>query len=138
MKPSVILDAGPLVAFINARDMHHAWTVEQLKKVAGPMLTCESVVSETVFLLRSVAGGTQKVAGLLKSEGLQVAFDFRAETTPVCDLLSKYADVPMSLADACLVRMSELFPRHRVMTLDSDFQRYRRNRRQSIPLVSPQ
>ena len=85
MKPSVILDAGPLVAFINARDMHHAWTVEQLKKVAGPMVTCESVLSEAVFLLRHVAGGAQKVAGLLKSQGLQVAFDLRAETTPVCD-----------------------------------------------------
>ena len=67
-----------------------------------------------------------------------MAFYLRAETTPVCYLLSKYADVPMSLADACLVRMSELFPRHCVMTLDSDFHHYRRNRRQSIPLVSPQ
>ena len=137
MKPSAILDAGPLVAFLNARDMHHAWTAEQLKKVSGPMLTCESVLSEAVFLLRSVAGGTGKIAGLLKSGGVQVAFELRAETTPVCDLLSKYADVPMSLADACLVRMSELFPKHLLITFDSHFHRYRRNKRQSIPLISP-
>ena len=137
MRPSIILDAGPLVAFINARDTNHEWTVTQLKTLAGPMITCEAAISEALYLLRMVNGGTAQVAGMLKSDGLQVGFNLAAEMVPVCDLLTKYADVPMSLTDACLVRMSEMHPKHLVMTFDSDFRIYRRNRRQSVPILSP-
>ena len=137
MKQSIILDAGPLVALLNSRDMNHAWTVAQLKRMNGPVLTCEAALSEAMFLLRTVAGGTNQIAGLLKSGGLRLGFNLERETRPVCDLLTKYADVPMSLADACLVRMSEIYPEHRVMTFDSDFLIYRRNRHQSLPLISP-
>jgi uncharacterized protein len=137
VKPSVILDAGPLVAFINARDANHEWTVARLKELSGPMLTCEAVLSEAVFLLRTINGGTTQVAGMLRSGGLRITFSLESETSRVCDLLVKYADVPMSLADACLVRMSEIYSRHLVMTFDSDFNVYRRNRRQSIPRLSP-
>ena len=137
MKPPVIIDVGPLVALINARDTYHAWTVEQLKQASGPLLTCEAALSEAVFLLRTIPGGVSQIGGMLRSGGVTCALNLSDEIVPVCDLLRKYADVPMSLADACLVRMSELFPKHRVMSLDSDFQVYRRNRLQVIPLLSP-
>lgn len=137
MKPQVIIDVGPLVALINARDTYHAWTVEQLKQASGPLLTCEAALSEAVFLLRTIPGGVSQIGGMLRSGGVTCALNLSDEIVPVCDLLRKYADVPMSLADACLVRMSELFPKHRVMSLDSDFQVYRRNRLQVIPLLSP-
>ena len=101
------------------------------------MITCEAAISEALFLLSVVHGGTAQVTGMLKSGGLQVGFSLDAEMAPVCDLLTKYADVPMSLADACLVRMSEMHPKHLVMTFDSDFRIYRRNRRQSVPILSP-
>jgi predicted nucleic acid-binding protein len=137
MNLPVIIDAGPLVALINARDTYHAWTVEQLKQAAGPMLTCEAALSEAVFLLRTIPGGVAQIEGMLRSGGLKSVFCLNNEIVPVCDLLRKYADVPMSLADACLVRMSELYPKHRVLTLDSDFNVYRRNRQHVIPLLMP-
>jgi predicted nucleic acid-binding protein len=138
MKPPVIIDAGPLVALINARDAYHAWTVEQLKQASGPLLTCEAALSEAVFLLRTMPGGVSQIGGMLRTGGLKSVFCLNDEIVPVCDLLRKYADVPMSLADACLVRMSELNPKHRVLTLDSDFHVYRRNRQQVIPLLTPE
>ncbi len=138
MKPPVIIDAGPLVALINARDTYHAWTVEQLKQASGPLLTCEAALSEAVFLLRTIPGGVSQIGGMLRAGGLKSVFCLNGEIEPVCDLLRKYADVPMSLADACLVRMSELYPKHRVLTLDSDFHVYRRNRQQVIPLLTPE
>ena len=138
MKPPIIIDAGPLVALINARDTYHAWTVEQLKQASGPLLTCEAALSEAIFLLRTTSGGVSQIGGMLRSGGLKCAFSLNDELVPVCDLLRKYAGVPMSLADACLVRMSELFPKHRVMSIDSDFRIYRRNRQQVIPLLVPE
>ena len=137
MKPPIIIDAGPLVALINARDTYHTWTVEQLKQASGPLLTCEAALSEAVFLLRKIPGGASQIGGMLRSGGLKSVFCLNDEIVPVCDILRKYADVPMSLADACLVRMSELFPKHRVLSLDSDFHVYRRNRQQVIPLLTP-
>jgi predicted nucleic acid-binding protein len=137
MRPPVIIDAGPLVALINARDSYHAWTVEQLKQASGPLLTCEAALSEAVFLLRTMHRGASQIGGMLRAGGLKSVFCLNDEIVPVCNLLRKYADVPMSLADACLVRMSELYPKHRVLTLDSDFHVYRRNRQHVIPLLTP-
>ena len=137
MNLPVIIDAGPLVALINARDTYHAWTVEQLKQATGPLLTCEAALSEAVFLLRTMPVGVAQIEGMLRTGGLKSVFCLNDEIVPVCDLLRKYADVPMSLADACLVRMSELYSKHRVLTLDSDFHVYRRNRQQVIPLLMP-
>lgn len=133
----MILDAGPLVALLNARDRNHAWTVDQLKRLSGPIITCEAVLSEAFFLLRNTAGGTARLVGMLRSGGLEAGFSLGSELERVCALLSKYADVPMSLADACLVRMSELSPRHLLMTFDADFRFYRRNRSQTIPIITP-
>ncbi len=137
MKPTVIVDAGPLVALVNARDAYHEWAVEQLKGVAGPMLTCESAVSEALFLLRMVVGGASTIAGMLVGGGLEIGFSLTGELQPVCNLIKKYASVPMSLADACLVRMSEIYSKHKVMTLDADFRIYRRRRNRVIPLLIP-
>ena len=137
MNLPVIIDAGPIVALINARDTYHAWTVEQLKQASGPLLTCEAALSEAVFLLRSMSSGVSQIEGLLRTGGLKSVFCLNDEIVPVCDLLRKYADIPMSLADACLVRLSELYPKHRVLTLDSDFHVYRRNRQHVIPLLTP-
>jgi predicted nucleic acid-binding protein len=138
VKRSVIADTGPLVALVNRRDQYHAWAVEQVREFAAPMLTCEAVLSEALFLVGPLAHGAAQILGLLRSGGLRVAFSFDAEKERVCDLLLKYASLPMSLADACLVRMSELFPEHRVFTLDTDFRIYRRHRNRTVPVVLPE
>jgi predicted nucleic acid-binding protein len=137
MRTQVIVDTGPLVAALDANDQHHAWTVDQLCRTSVPMLTCESVAAEAFFLLRILDGGPEKLWGVLNSGAVQIAFSLPAERERVCELMRKYRDLPMSLADACLVRMSELFPKHRILTLDGHFVVYRRNRNEAIPVTMP-
>lgn len=133
-----LVDTGPLVALLNARDGHHAWAKEVFGKIAAPLLTCESVISEACFLVRKLDRGRDTVLSLVEDGIVQVSFDLGAEVTAVRALMQRYANVPMSLADASLVRMSELSPRSTVITLDQDFAIYRRNKRQNIPRLSPE
>lgn len=134
---SIVLDTGPLVALLNRRDRHHVWAREVLDGVDPPAFTCDPVLSEACFLLRNLPGGSDAVLALV-AQGI-VRSDFRvgAEVDALRGLMKKFASVPMSLADACLVRMTELDSRSIVVTLDSDFRVYRRNRRQMVPLISP-
>ena len=137
MANPVILDTGPLVAFINRRESGHAWAREQVRTLEPPFLTCEAVISESLFMLQSADNGVPTLMGMLKEDLIRVAFDLNDHLDAVSALIAKYHDVPMSLADACLVRMTELHSHGRVFTLDSDFKRYRRHGRQSIPLIYP-
>ena len=137
MAISVALDTGPLVAWIDRRDPSHLWTVEQLRQLRPPFATCEAVISEALFLLEDVPGGPAMVMGMLREDLIRLAFDLEDHLEAVTALLNKYQNVPMSLADACLVRMTELHDRAQVFTLDSDFRHYRRHGRQAIPLIIP-
>ena len=102
------------------------------------MLTCEAVLSETYFILRDIPGARRVISEMSEKSIFVVAFDYEEQKTYISKLLEKYADVPMSFADACLVQMSELYPTSAVFTLDGDFKIYRRNGRQPIPLISPE
>ncbi|MBM3852574.1 MAG: type II toxin-antitoxin system VapC family toxin [Verrucomicrobia bacterium] len=137
MGSPVVLDTGPLVAFINRRDARHRWAAEQLRSLEPPFLTCEAVISESLFLLRAAHHGVPTLLNLLREDLVRLAFDLDDHLEAVARLLTKYHGVPMSLADACLVRMSELHDQARVFTLDSHFQLYRRHSRQAIPLIFP-
>lgn len=131
------VDTGPLVALLNANDLHHAWATATFETMEPPLHTCEAVVSEACFLLRTSKGGPDAMLALL-AKGVVVA-DFRlcAELAALRKLMTKYASVPMSVADACLVRMSELDSELTLVTLDADFGVYRRHGRQVIPVISP-
>ncbi len=133
----VVVDTGPLVAALVARDRHHAWARAQFSSLTAPLATCEAVLSEAFFLLQRVQGGAGKLAAMLDRGFVEVRFDFQDEREAVLRLLRKYADTPMSFADACLVRMSERTRDLQVMTLDRDFEAYRRNGRDRIPLLKP-
>jgi predicted nucleic acid-binding protein len=133
----VVLDTGPLVAFLDRQDPYHLWATGQLHGLQPPFLTCEAVISESLFLLQDKPGGVPALLGYLREHLIELTFDLDDHLEAVAQLLIKYQDVPMSLADACLVRMSELHDRPRVFTLDSDFKLYRRNGRQAIPLIYP-
>jgi predicted nucleic acid-binding protein len=133
----IVVDTGPLVAFLNSADGHHEWSVRMLEQIEPPLLTCEAVLSEACFRLRRARGGPQAVLEMVASGAVQVSFSLEREIAAVSKLMTRYASVPMSLADACLVRMMEIEPRSTLLTLDSDFKIYRRNRRQAIPLVTP-
>ena len=138
MRREIILDTGPLVALLNSRDSHHRWAQEQWDTIEPPLLTCEAVVSEACFLARRlVHRGQEKVLEFVRRGVLDLSFRLVDGIDAVVPLVKKYRDIPMSLADACLVRMSELHRTSPVLTLDRDFTIYRRNRQQRIPLLSP-
>jgi uncharacterized protein len=132
---NVLLDTGPLIALIDRRDQHHAWVQSQLAKVAPPLLTCDAVLTEACWLAQRTPGGTPAAMELLERGVARLAFDLGANFEAVSFLMQRYADVPMSLADACVVRMSELVADSMVFTLDTDFRIYRRHRRQKIALL---
>lgn len=134
---SVIVDTGPLVALLNRRERHHAWTVETMDVIEPPIFTCDAVLSEACFLLQGVKGGSDAVLELVARGIVRSDFHVMAELDALRALMKKFASVPMSLADACLVRMSELDQRTVVLTLDSDFKIYRRNKRQVVPTIMP-
>ncbi len=133
----LLVDTGPLLAFLNERDHYHGWTVEQLLDTEPPLLTCEAVLTEAFFLLRRHRTGTQALIKLIDQKIVSVAFRLDEEHARVGSLIRRYSDLPISLADACLVRMSEIFSDCRLFTLDDDFRIYRRNGRQVIPTISP-
>jgi len=137
VKAGTIVDTGPLVAFLNRRDGLHEWSTEKFAGLSPPLLTCEAVLSEACFLMAGYPGGTSSVLRLLRQGGVRIAFRMGEEADALDALLSKYASVPMSLADACLVRMSELSPKARVLTTDRHFAIYRRHGRQVIPVILP-
>ena len=133
----LIVDTGPIVALLNANDAHHGWTRKILDRVEPPMVTCEAVISEACFLLHRINHGQDAVLDLVSREVITISFSLGAEHASVRKLMARYSSVPMSVADACLVRMSELDDKATVLTLDSDFGVYRRNRRQAIPTIRP-
>lgn len=134
----ILVDTGPLVAYLNQDDAHHDWAVETLGSLEPPLITCEAVVSESCHLVRDLKSGPATVLALLSREILLPAFSLYDEIGPVHALIEKYGDVPMSLADACLVRMTELDRRSAVLTLDGDFRIYRRNRNEPVPVILPE
>jgi predicted nucleic acid-binding protein len=134
---NVLLDTGPLVAYLHGRDRHHAWGVQQLSQIAPPLLTCEAVLAEACFLLQSFKGGGRLVLELLESGLVRLAFRLEEEISAVRKLVIRYQSVPMALADACLVRMSELRSQSSVLTCDGDFRIYRKHGRMMIPLIIP-
>lgn len=134
---TIIIDTGPLVALTDEKDQQHLWAWRASQQLKAPLLTCDAVLSETWFLLRHLPKAQAKLLALLKQELIHSRFDSLAETDNLIELLQKYADLPMSFADACLVRMCELHPDSLIFTLDSDFTIYRRRRTEPIPQISP-
>jgi predicted nucleic acid-binding protein len=137
MADSVVLDAGPLVALLDRNDPWHAWARSQLDLMTAPMLTCDAVLSESAFLLEQSDPGYRRLMGLFQAGIVRLSFDLNDHLNAVATLLAKYGGTPMSLADACLVRMSEVHDHPRIFTLDADFKIYRRHGRQTIPLIHP-
>ncbi len=132
-----IVDTGPLVALLNRSDQHHEWAVGQTKILPVPLATCEAVLTETLFLVASSQKAVSRLFDFLESGALSIEYRAAGGIPEIRDLMSKYSDLPMSFADACLVRMSEMAEEAPVFTIDSDFHVYRRDRRKPIRLVMP-
>lgn len=133
-----LLDTGPVVAFLMADDRHHAWAVDVFGQLRPPMLTCEPVLSEALYLVRRLTGGAEGILELVRRGVLKLDFRLADEIDAVGRLIRKYGAHAMDLADACLVRMAEQRRDCSVLTLDHQFRDvYRRNGRQAIPTVLP-
>lgn len=135
MARDVLVDAGFLIALLNRRDTHHRWAAAQAPRFPPPWQTCEAVLSEAFHLLGP--RGLPALAEILKRQAVLAAFDLNSNMANVLALLEKYGDVPMSLADACLVRMTEISADPIVLTTDTDFRIYRRHSRQVVPCRMP-
>ena len=135
--PTVLLDTGPWVALHCRDDAHHVWARSQFATLASPLLTCEAVVAETCFLLARGGHDPAKALALVSRGVVRLGMSLGEEIASVQALFERYGNVPASLADACLVRMSELYEHSRVFTLDSDFHIYRRHGRKVIALLRP-
>ena len=135
MAASVLVDTGFVVALLNRRDRRHRWAVDQAGRHAPPWHTCDAALSEAFHLVGSA--GERPLAELLRRGTLVPGFQLAAHLDAVLGLLRKYADVPMSLADACLVRMTEVLADPILLTTDANFRVYRRHSRQVVPTVMP-
>ncbi len=114
--------------------MHHGWAVNVAKQVTEPLLTCEPVLAEAAFHLGSV----EVVLTMIFEELLTLSFDCTDHLPQLAALAKRYQDRRPDLADLCLIRMSEIYPKHSVITVDAaDFRIYRRNKREVIPLICP-
>ncbi len=133
----VLLDAGPLIAYLNGKDQYHGWAVESWESLSEPLCTCEAVLSEAIFNLHSEGMSLDSIIHYLESGIIRLDFSMEENRADVLNLLRKYADQPMSLAGACLVRMAELHDHCQVFTTDKDFKVYRRKGRGIIPLLAP-
>lgn len=133
----VIADTGALVAMLDRRERFHSWAIEQTRTLHPPLLLCEPVLAELLFLLADLPGGREAVRHNLRVGNWLLNFSLKDERERVFSLLEIYADQPMSLADGCIVRMAELNAGSRVFTLDGHFRVYRKNRRQQVPLIMP-
>lgn len=138
MARQCFIDAGPLVAFLIRRDQHHAWAVSHFKALAAPLITCEAVLAEAEHILeRCESGAAANLRSLLETGAIEITFSLHEQLAAVLKLQRRYADVPMALADACLMRMAEMNEGARVFTTDSHFRIYRKDNRKVIPLIMP-
>lgn len=135
MAASVLVDAGFLVALLAERDANHRWAADLGPRLPLPWKTCEAALTETFHLLG--AAGSPALAGVLRDRIVVCDFDLNQQLDHVLTLLRKYADVPISFADACLVRMTETNPDSILYTTNSDFRIYRRHGRKVIPPITP-
>lgn len=135
MAGSVLVDAGFLVALLSRRDGNHRWAAAQAVHHPPPWTSCEAACSEAFHLLGP--RGRPALAALLRRRAVVCAFRLDTDVEAVARLMDRYADVPMSFADACLVRMTETLNDPNLLTTDRDFRIYRRHGRQTVPCVMP-
>jgi uncharacterized protein len=132
-----IVDTGPLVAFFDRAERHHRWATERIEKLEAPLLVCEPVLTEAIYLLARYGKAQDALLELLQNGALKIALRIEDHVDPLRRLMQKYRDTPMSLADACVVRMAEIHERNDVLTLDADFSVYRKHGRVPLKLIYP-
>lgn len=137
MKTKVIVDTGPLVALLNRSDNAHAWVLHQMAQIQPPLITCEAVLAEATYLTRQTSGARMALLEMIDDGFLTIGLSIADQHPALLAMVRRYVNLPMSLADACIVRLAELHPQSTIMTLDADFFTYRKNGRQIIDVLCP-
>jgi uncharacterized protein len=137
VKAKVIVDTGPLVALLNRQDKAHPWVMAQLADIRPPMITCEAVLAEATYLTSRIKGAREALIEMVGEGFLMIGLQVQDQHAALLAMVKRYVNVPMSLADACVVRLAEMHPKSPVFTLDSDFNIYRKNGRQVIEQICP-
>lgn len=137
MARAVLIDSGPIVAALCRRDQRHQWARAHFEALAEPCLTCDAVLSESFFLLQRANEGRERLCSMLDRGIITSVYSLQTNLSETINLMNRYADTPMSFADACLVRMAETQDDATVFTTDRDFETYRKNGRLIIPLIKP-
>lgn len=135
MAANALVDASFLVALLTERDSNHRWATAVAEQYPPSWTTCDAVLSEAFYLL--ARHGASSLIAVLQRGAVVCPFQFHSQAISVLALMQKYADVPMSFADACLVRMTEVLPDPLLLTTDADFRIYRRHSRLTVPCVLP-
>jgi predicted nucleic acid-binding protein len=136
MRSGILLDTGPLVAYLYTRDAYHDWAVETFSTLDPPAITCEAVLTEACFIIERNGQPAARVLDHASRSEFRIGLRLDQEMAAIQALMQRYANVPMSLADACLVRLAEItgLP---ICTLDSDFAVYRAHRQRALTLIMP-
>ncbi len=136
---NIFIDTGPLYAFFDQNDQHNRWTGEQFAKLTQPLITCEAVIAETVFLMLGTGIDPDKLFEFAQREHLQILPVLEKPETleRIREIINTYSNLPASFADACLVHMTENRPRSKILTLDNHFTIYRTSEGKPLSLIFP-
>jgi len=125
----VLVDTGPLVALLDRSDAYHTICRQTLRGIGDQLITAWPVVTEAMYLLRGYLPAQRALWEMLETGALEISMLEKDDCARMRDLMWKYRDLPMDLADAALVRIAERERLRRVFTLDRrDFQIYRPSR----------
>jgi len=134
VKP-VLLDTGVIVALLDRSERLHEACAEAVRELEAPLITCEAVIAESCYLLRNLAGAAEAVIENVASEIFQVPLQLSREAASVKQILRKYRDRQIDLADACLIRLADEFGTADILTLDQDFAVYRWGRNKAFRML---
>jgi len=135
LKP-LLLDTGVIVAWLDRSEHYHAHCVRVLEDLEQPLVTCEAVIAESCYLLCTIHGAPETVLANVEQGVFQIPFQLTSAASTIRSILHKYRDVPADLADACLIHLADELETGEILTLDSDFARYRwRRNRPFQPLI---
>ncbi|MFK8014048.1 MAG: type II toxin-antitoxin system VapC family toxin [Gammaproteobacteria bacterium] len=132
---STLLDTGVIVALLDRDERYHLQCVEVVSDIVGPLITCEAAIAEACHLLRRIYGASEAVIENVANGVFQTPVRLVDRATSIQKLIKKYRDVPMDLADACLVDLADQIDTGQILTLDRDFEIYRWRSRRKFRLL---
>jgi predicted nucleic acid-binding protein len=133
----VLLDTGVIVALLDRSERNHPQCVEAVQGLSQPLVTCEAVIAESCYLLRSLKGAPEAVLENVEKGTFQIPFVISRSAPFIRRLLRKYRDQEIDFADACLIRLAEELDTDEILTLDSEFTIYRWRRDKPFKLLIP-